>query len=79
VKAVNNLVGPDGIMLTLLVFKVYFCITRDFLPSLFIIKQAKAIYKAIKKVRRFYAEQQVNNTLVIKIKLNTKPVLILLL
>jgi hypothetical protein len=57
VKAVNNLVGLDGIVLILLVFKAYPCITRDFLPSPFIIKRAKAIYKAIKEVRRFYAKQ----------------------
>jgi hypothetical protein len=50
VKAVNNLAGPDGIIPTLLVFKAYPCITRDSLPSPSITKQAKAIYKAIKKV-----------------------------
>jgi hypothetical protein len=66
-------------MLILLVFKVYFCITRDSLLLPFIIKQAKVIYKAIKEVRRLYAKQQVNNTLAIKNKLNTKLILILLL
>jgi hypothetical protein len=49
-KTVNNLAGPDSIMPTLLVFKVYPCIIRDSLPLPFITKQAKAIYKAIKKV-----------------------------
>jgi hypothetical protein len=66
-------------MFILLVFKTYLCITRDFLLLPFITEQAKAIYKAIKEVRRFYAKQQVNNTLAIKNGLNTKPVLILLL
>jgi hypothetical protein len=64
-------------MPTLLVFKAYPCITRDSLSSPFIIEQAKAIYKAIKEVRRFYAEQQVNNALAIKNGPNTELVLIL--
>jgi hypothetical protein len=79
VKAINDLTGPDGIMLILLVFRAYSRITRDSLPLPFITEQAKAIYKAIKKVRRLYAEQQVNNALAIRNKLNTKSVLILLL
>jgi hypothetical protein len=79
VKTVNDSAGPDGIMPTLLIFKAYSYITRDFLLSPFITKQAKAIYKAIKEVRRLYAKQQVNNTLAIKNGLNTKPVLTLLL
>jgi hypothetical protein len=77
VKAVNNSAGPDGIMPTLLIFGAYPCITRDSLLSPFITKRAKAIYKTIKKVRRLYAEQQVNNALAIRNRLNTKLVLIL--
>jgi hypothetical protein len=79
VKAVNDSAGSDGIVPTVLVFKAYFYITRDFLPSPFIIEQAKAIYKAIKKVRRLYVKQQVNNALAIRNRPNTKPVLTLLL
>ena len=79
VKAVNDSAGLDGIMPTLLIFKVYFCITRDSPLLPFITEQAKAIYKAIKKVRRLYAEQQVNNALAIRNRPNTKRVLIVLL
>jgi hypothetical protein len=79
VKAVNDLIGLDGIVLTLLVFKAYLCITKDSLLSPFITEQAEAIYKAIKKVQRLYAEQQVNNALAIRNRPNTEPVLILLL
>jgi hypothetical protein len=79
VKTVNDLTEPDGIVPILLIFKAYLCITKDSSPSPFITKQAKVIYKAIKEIQRLYAEQQVNNALVIKNKLNTKPVLILLL
>jgi hypothetical protein len=77
VKTINNLAGPDSIMPILLVFRAYSCITKDSLSSPFITKQAKAIYKAIKEVRRLYAEQQVNNALAIRNRLNTKPVLTL--
>jgi hypothetical protein len=77
VKAVNDLIRPDGIMLILLVFKVYPCIIRDSLPSPFIIERAEAIYKAIKKVQRPYAKQQVNNALAIKNGPNTELVLTL--
>jgi hypothetical protein len=79
VKAVNDSAGLNSIMPILLIFGAYPRITRDSLPSPFITKQAKAIYKAIKKVQRFYAEQQINNALVIKNGPNTKPVLTLLL
>jgi hypothetical protein len=78
-KAVNDLAGPDGIIPILLVFKAYLRITRDSLLSPSITKQAKAIYKAIKEVRRLYAERQVNNALAIRNRPNTKLVLTLLL
>jgi hypothetical protein len=64
-------------MPTLLVFRAYPCITRDSSSSPFITEQAKAIYKAIKKVRRLYAERQVNNALAIKNRPNTELVLTL--
>jgi hypothetical protein len=79
VKTVNDLAGLNSIVPTLLVFKAYSCITRDSLSLLSIIKQAEAIYKAIKEVRRLYTEQQVNNALVIRNRLNTKLILTLLL
>jgi hypothetical protein len=66
-------------MLILLVFRAYSHITRDSPLLPFITKQAKAIYKAIKKVRRLYAKQQVNNALAIRNRPNTELVLTLLL
>jgi hypothetical protein len=77
VKAVNDLAELNSIVFTLLIFGAYSRIIRDFLPLPSIIKQAKAIYKAIKKVQRLYAKQQVNNTLAIRNKLNTKLILTL--
>jgi hypothetical protein len=79
VKTVNDLTRPNGIMLILLVFKVYSCITKNSLLLSFITKQAEVIHKAIKKVRRFYAKRQVNNALAIRNRLNIKLVFILLL
>jgi hypothetical protein len=77
VKTVNDSAGPDGIVPTLLVFRAYPSITRDSLPSPFITKRAEAIYKAIKEVRRLYAERQVNDALAIRNRPNTEPVLTL--
>jgi hypothetical protein len=52
VKAINDLAGPDGIVPTLLVFRVYPQITKmdALLPS--VTKRAKAIHTATKEVRR---------------------------
>ena len=50
VKTINNLVGPDSIILILLVFKAYPCMIKDSLLLLFITERTKAIYKAIKEV-----------------------------
>ena len=48
VKVINNLVGLNSIIPTLLVFRAYPYIIKDSLLFLFITKQIKAIYKAIK-------------------------------
>jgi hypothetical protein len=77
VKAVNDSAGPDGIVPTLLVFGAYPRMTRDSPPSPSITERAEAIHKAIKEVRRLYAERQVNNALAIRNGPNTKPVLTL--
>jgi hypothetical protein len=77
VKAVNDSAGLDSIVPTLLVFGAYLYIIRDSSPSPFITKRAEAIYKAIKEVRRLYAEQQVNDALAMRNGPNTEPVLTL--
>ena len=57
VKAINDSAGPDGIVPTLLVFGAYPRIVKEspLLPSL--TKRAQAVHKAIKEVRRVYAER----------------------
>jgi hypothetical protein len=50
VKAINNLAGPDGIIPTLLVFRVYPRITKIDALSLSVTKRAKVIRAATKEV-----------------------------
>ena len=57
VKAINNLVGPNRIIPTLLVFSVYLRLTKIDPLSLSVIKRIEAIYAATKEVRRLYAER----------------------
>jgi len=52
VKAINNSARPDGIIPTLLVFRVYPQITKIDALSLSVTKRAKAIRAATKEVRR---------------------------
>jgi hypothetical protein len=77
VKAVNDSAGPDGIVPTLLVFGAYPRMTRDSPPSPSITERAEAIHKAMKEVRRLYAERQVNDALAMRNGPNTEPVLTL--
>jgi hypothetical protein len=79
IKAVNDLVGPDGIVPTLLVFGAYPRMTKDSPLLLSIIERAEAIHKAIKEVRRLNAKRQVKEALAIRNGLNTKSLLTLLL
>ena len=52
IKAINDLAGPDRIIPTLLVFRVYPRITKIDTLSLSVTKRAKAIHTATKEVRR---------------------------
>jgi hypothetical protein len=79
VKAINNLVRPDGIVFTLLVFGVYLRLTKINPFSSLVIKKAKAIYTITKEVRCLYTKRQVKNALVIHNSLDTKNTLDLLL
>jgi hypothetical protein len=71
VKAVNDSAGPDGIVLTLLVFGSYPRMTEIDLPSPTIAKRAEAIRAATKEVRRLHVKRQVNDALAIRNSLNT--------
>jgi hypothetical protein len=71
VKAVNNSAGPDGIVLTLLVFGSYPRMTEMDPPSPTIARRAEAIRAATKEVRRLYAKRQVNDALAMRNGPNT--------
>ena len=57
IKAVNDLVGPNGIIPTLLVFSVYPRLTKIDPLSLSVTKRIEAIRVVTKEVRRLYTER----------------------
>ena len=57
VKAVNDLVGSDRIVPTLLVFGVYLWLTKMDPLSLSVTKRTEAICVVIKEVRRLHIER----------------------
>ena len=65
VKAVNDLIGPNRIIPTLLVFGTYLWLIKMDSPSLSTIKRIEAICTVIKEVRCLYAERQVKDILAI--------------
>jgi hypothetical protein len=65
-KTINDLVGPDNIILILLVFGAYPRITNNSLLLPITIKRTKAIRKASNKVRKFYAKRYIEDTLRIR-------------
>jgi hypothetical protein len=71
VKAINDSTGPDGIVLTLLVFGAYPRLTKDSPPLPSITERTEAIYKAIKEIRRIHAERYIKEALAMRNGLNT--------
>ena len=72
VKAVNDLTGPNRIILTLLVFSTYPRLTKMDPLSLSVTKRTEAIYTVTKEVRRLYIERQVKNIFAIYNSPDTK-------
>ena len=54
VKVVNNTIGPNGLILTLLIFRAYLRITKILPPLLDIHKRVEAIRKVICKIKKIY-------------------------
>jgi hypothetical protein len=75
VKTINDSAGPDGIVLTLLVFGAYSQLTEIDPSSPLVIKRAEAICVTSKEVRRLYAERQVKDVFVIRNSPDTKNTL----
>jgi hypothetical protein len=63
VKAINDTVGPDGLVPTLLIFGAYPRMHVMNLPVSSIIQRAIAIEKAMTEIRKFRAERQVADAL----------------
>ena len=57
VKAINNLVGPDSIIPTLLVFSTYPQLTKIDPLSPLVTKRVEAIYIVTKEVCYLYVER----------------------
>jgi hypothetical protein len=55
-KAINNSIGLNSLIPTLLVFRAYLYIIESDTPNLIVIKRAAALKKAIKKVKKLKAE-----------------------
>ena len=72
VKAVNDLVGPNGIIPTLLVFGVYLWLTKMDPLSLSVTKRVEAICIVTKEVCCFYVERQVKDVLAMRNGPDTK-------
>jgi hypothetical protein len=81
-KAINDIIRPNKLVLTLLVYSAYPQITEHNPLSPSIAQRALAIKKAIAKVQKLQAKRQVNNalnaqngpntTIVYKLALNSK-------
>jgi hypothetical protein len=63
VKATNDTAGPDGLVLTLLVFGTFPRISINDTPLTTTIKRGKAIQKAIKEVAELQAKRHVTKAL----------------
>ena len=74
VKAVNNTAGPDGLILTLLVYGAYLRISNLDPPAPSIINRATVIQKAIAEIVKLRAKQTVNNALYHRNGPDTTPI-----
>ena len=55
-KAINNFIGFNSLIPTLLVFRAYLCIVKSNTPNPIVVKQAAALKKAIKEVKKLKAK-----------------------
>jgi hypothetical protein len=63
IKAVNDTVGPDGLVSILLVFGTYPRMVTTDTSSLTVTERDKAITKAIKQITELYVKRQVTDAL----------------
>ena len=75
VKAVNDIAGPNSIILILLIFGAYLRMTKNSPILLSITIRAEAIRKAIKEIQRLHAQRAVRDGLAIRNNSNTSAIL----
>ena len=55
-KAINDFIGPDGLISTLLVFEAYPCIVKFNTFNPIVVQRAAALKKAIEEVKKLKAK-----------------------
>jgi hypothetical protein len=55
-KAINDFIGLNSLIFTLLVFRAYLYIIKSNIPNPIVIKQVAALKKAIKEVKKLRAK-----------------------
>jgi hypothetical protein len=73
-KAINDSVGPNGLISTLLVYSAYPRMSEYDTPTLTITQRASTIKKAMTEIQRLRAKRQVIDTLNIYNGLNTNNI-----
>jgi hypothetical protein len=63
IKAVNNTIGPNGLVPTLLVYRAYLWISNLDPSAPFVIDRAAIIQKAMAEIIKLRAKQTVNSAL----------------
>ena len=51
-KAINNFIGLNSLIFTLLVFRAYLCIVKSNISNFIVIKRVVALKKAIEEVKK---------------------------
>ena len=57
VKAVNDIISPNGLVTTLLMFRAYLRMTRSSAPLASMIKRAEAVRTAMTELRHLNAKR----------------------
>ena len=55
-KVINNFIGLNSLIPTLLVFRVYLCIVKSNAPNPIVVKRAAAFKKAMEEVKKLKAK-----------------------
>ena len=55
-KVINDFIGPNSLIPTLLVFGAYLCIVKSNAPNPIVVKQAVVLKKAMEEVKKLKAK-----------------------